>query len=72
LRSAGYEVTYTAAYTFGRKPLYPVLVAKQVHVERCQQRRSKVLDVETTVHAPRLPLSIITLIPAVYRATLIL
>jgi len=34
LCSAGYEVTYTAAYTFGRKPLYPVLVVKQVHVER--------------------------------------
>jgi hypothetical protein len=72
LCSAGYEVTYTPAHTFGRKPLYPVLVVKQIHVERCQQRRSEVLEVETTVHTPRLLLSIITLIPAVYRATLTL
>src|SRR5215213_2963038 len=48
--SAGYEVTHTAAYSFGSKPLYPVLVIKQVHVERCQQRCSEVLEVRPTVH----------------------
>src|SRR5215208_2633303 len=40
---------HTAAYTCGRKPQYPVLVVKQVHVERCQQRRSEVLEVEPGV-----------------------
>jgi hypothetical protein len=60
-----YEVTHTTAYSFRRKPLYPVLVVKQVHVERCEQHCSEVLEVKLTVHASRLPLSIMTLTPAV-------
>ncbi|HET6662350.1 MAG TPA: hypothetical protein VFH16_20775 [Rubrobacter sp.] len=48
-----------------------MLVVKQDQVEGCQQRRCEVLEVETTVHAARLLLSIMTLIPAVYRAILI-
>src|SRR5215204_6810838 len=46
LSSAGYESAHTATYSPGRKPPYPVLVVKQVHVERSEQRCSEVLEVE--------------------------
>src|SRR5688500_6116890 len=50
LSSTGHQLTYTVAYAFGRKPLYPMLVVKQVHLQRGEQRRSKVLEVECAIH----------------------
>src|SRR5215208_433133 len=47
-----YEGTHPVAYASGRDPLHPVLVVKEVHVERGEQRRCQILEIQPSVYVP--------------------
>src|SRR5215210_3686024 len=47
-----YEGTYPVAYAPGRDLLHPVLVVKEINVERGEQRRCEVLEIQPGVYVP--------------------
>src|SRR5215210_2392981 len=50
LSGAGYEDTHSAAYPTDREPLHPMLVVEEVHVQRREQRRSEIFEIQFIVH----------------------